>query len=230
MNSTEIPIFFEEQKAAALKMALEQEGTSLEQKLQGYLEILYEQLVPTEQQFMIEAQLQMQGEREHQMQEMGKRFALYHVQENGMDFFFTNQQFLSFYAASYRYRLYARRELNADVQTLADAFWGSERISAERFHVLKEQMLEDFRIQALMEFDLDKGNISVCSCGCREMQCYDLYDISAAAYRASRGGYRGSGEREKIFHAFLAGKKINGGRMDMEAGENIREKQVQPLQ
>ena len=57
MNSTEITTFFEEQKAAALKMALEQEGTSLEQKLQGYLEILYEQLVPTEQQFMIEAQL-----------------------------------------------------------------------------------------------------------------------------------------------------------------------------
>ena len=76
MNSTEITTFFEEQKAAALKMALEQEGTSLEQKLQGYLEILYEQLVPTEQQFMIEAQLQMQGERERQMQEMGKRFAL----------------------------------------------------------------------------------------------------------------------------------------------------------
>ena len=198
MNSTEITTFFEEQKAAALKMALEQEGTSLEQKLQGYLEILYEQLVPTEQQFMIEAQLQMQGERERQMQEMGKRFALYHVQENGMDFFFTNQQFLSFYAASYRYRLYARRELNTDVQILADAFWGSERISAERFHVLKEQMLEDFRIQALMEFDLDKGNISVCSCGCREMQCYDLHDISVAAYRAFRGGYRGSGEREKI--------------------------------
>ena len=40
MNSTEITTFFEEQKAAALKMALEQEGTSLEQKLQGYLEIL----------------------------------------------------------------------------------------------------------------------------------------------------------------------------------------------
>lgn len=55
MNSTEITIYFEEAKAAALKAVLAQEGSTIESKLQESLRFLYEQLVPVEQQSAIDA-------------------------------------------------------------------------------------------------------------------------------------------------------------------------------
>ena len=54
MNSTEITLYFEEAKAAALKAVLAQEGSTIESKLQASLRFLYEQLVPVEQQSAID--------------------------------------------------------------------------------------------------------------------------------------------------------------------------------
>ena len=62
MNSTEITLFFEELKTTALKNVLEQEGSSIQKKLQEHLGFLYEQLVPVEQQTAIDVLIQAQEE------------------------------------------------------------------------------------------------------------------------------------------------------------------------
>lgn len=126
MNSTEITIYFEEAKAAALKAVLAQEGSTIESKLQESLRFLYEQLVPVEQQSAIDALIKAQEEQERQEAEARKRFAVFHVRENGENSYFTSQHFTSFHAAGYRYRLYARGDLSSQPQNLADAFAGSE--------------------------------------------------------------------------------------------------------
>ena len=169
MNSTEITIYFEEAKAAALKAVLAQEGSTIESKLQESLRFLYEQLVPVEQQSAIDALIKAQEEQERQEAEARKRFAVFHVRENGENSYFTSQHFTSFHAAGYRYRLYARGDLSSQPQNLADAFAGSEAISEDQYRVMKEQMPDDHRILALIDFDLDEGTVSACKLGHREM-------------------------------------------------------------
>jgi uncharacterized coiled-coil protein SlyX len=139
MNSTEITIYFEEAKAAALKAVLAQEGSTIESKLQESLRFLYEQLVPVEQQSAIDALIKAQEEQERQEAEARKRFAVFHVRENGENSYFTSQHFTSFHAAGYRYRLYARGDLSSQPQNLADAFAGSEAISIFRTGARKSE-------------------------------------------------------------------------------------------
>ena len=145
MNSTEITLYFEEAKAAALKAVLAQEGATIESKLQESLRFLYEQLVPVEQQSAIDALIKAQEAQERQEAEARKRFAVFHVRENGEDSYFTSQHFTSFHAAGYRYRLYARGDLSSQPQNLAEAFAGSEAISEDQYRALKEQVPEDHR-------------------------------------------------------------------------------------
>lgn len=216
MNSTEITLFFEELKTTALKNVLEQEGSSIQKKLQEHLGFLYEQLVPVEQQTAIDVLIQAQEEQERQEAEARKRFAVFHVRENGADSYFTSQQFNSFHAAGYRYRLYERRELSAEPQTFSTAFFGSEEISEEQFRALKEHIPEDHRILALLDFDLDEGIVSACKLGHREMKCYDLHDVSVAAFKAFRSEYRTSRERADLFDAALEDKEIVMSGVDLD--------------
>lgn len=220
MNSTEITLYFEEAKAAALKAVLAQEGATIESKLQESLRFLYEQLVPVEQQSAIDALIKAQAEQERQEAEARKRFAVFHVRENGEDSYFTSQHFTSFHAAGYRYRLYARDDLSSQPQNLAEAFAGSEAISEDQYRALKEQMPEDHRILALIDFDLDEGTGSACKLGHREMKHYDLHDVSVAAFKAFRGEYRTSREREYLFDAALEDKEIEMGGMETDESDD----------
>ena len=144
MNSTEITIYFEEAKAAALKAVLAQEGATIESKLQESLRFLYEQLVPVEQQSAIDALIKAQAEQERQEAEARKRFAVFHVRENGEDSYFTSQHFTSFHAAGYRYRLYARGDLSS--QPAFKAFRGEYRTSLQRADLF-DAALEDKEIE-----------------------------------------------------------------------------------
>ena len=220
MNRTEITLYFEEAKAAALKAVLAQDGATIESKLQESLRFLYEQLVPVEQQTTIDALIKAQEEQERQEAEARKRFAVFHVRENGEDSYFTSQHFTSFHAAGYRYRLYTRGDLSSQPQNLAEAFAGSEAISEDQYRALKEQVPEDHRILALIDFDLDEGTVTACKLGHREMKRYDLHDVSVAAFKAFRGEYRTSREREYLFDAALEDKEIEMGGMKTDESDD----------
>lgn len=220
MNSIEITLYFEEAKATALKAVLVQEGATIESKLQESLRFLYEQLVPVERQTAIDALLQARQEQERGETEARKRFAVFHVRENGGDSYFTSQHFTSFLAAGYRYRLYTRSDLSSQPQNLADAFAGSDAISEDQYRALKEQMPEDHRILALIDFDLDEGTVAACKLGHREMKHYDLHDVSVAAFKAFRGEYRTSREREYLFDAALEDKEIEMSGMETDESDD----------
>ena len=173
-----------------------------------------------EQQSAIDALIKAQEEQERQEAEARKRFAVFHVRENGEDSYFTSQHFTSFHAAGYRYRLYTRGDLSSQPQNLADAFAGSEAISEDQYRALKEQVPEDHRILALIDFDLDEGTVTACKLGHREMKRYDLHDVSVAAFKAFRGEYRTSREREYLFDAALEDKEIEMGGMEADESED----------
>ena len=177
---------------------------TVEDKLTEAFDTLYQEYVPDEQRASIEARIEREDAAEQARLEADRRFAVYHIRENGDDCHFTSDIFRTPMQAAYRYRLYDRGELSADPETLAAAFIETRPINLQAFGAA----CADSRITALIEFDLDEGCVSICDSGDNEWQTYTLHDFSVAAYKAFRSDYRSEECRREIFNCSLAGKEV----------------------
>ena len=209
MEHIEISLYFNELQLKAVENALAQEGFTIKDKLNESFNFLYEQLVPYEQQTAIEAKIEEIVAAEQAEHEAKRRFAVFHVSENNEDRYFTNEHFLNFRSAAYRYRLYDRGELYDDPRCLTDAFIGSEAITAADHEYLCDRMPNDFRITMLIDFDLDNKTVSVCDSSDNAWRSYRLHDLSVAAFKAYRGDHYSRDDRERIFKGALTGKEID---------------------
>ena len=171
--------------------------------------MLYQDYVPDEQRASIEARIEREDAAEQARLEAARRFAVYHIRENGDDCHFTSDYFLSPMQAAYRYRLYERGELSADPKTFTDAFIETNPVNLEYFGKVCADIHADDRVTALLEFDLDEGRVSVCDSTDNEWQTYSLHDFSVAAYKAFRSDYRSEECRREIFNNSLAGKEMD---------------------
>ena len=130
MKKTTFNISFDEDKAAALVLYFSQKGTTaetVEDKLTEAFDTLYQEYVPDEQRASIEARIEREDSAEQARLEAARRFAVYHIRENGEDQHFTSDYFRTPLQAAYRYRLYERGELSAAPETFADAFIETNR-------------------------------------------------------------------------------------------------------
>lgn len=209
MKQTKISLYFNELRVKVVKDALAADRYTIEDKMKEAFDFMYEQFLPYEQQTAIEAQIEETEKAEEAEREAKRQFAVYHVSENGEDAYFTSNHFLSFRSAAYRFRLYDRGELDADPKCLADAFIGSEAITPADYEALCDRMPNDFRITALMDFDLDNETASVCDSSDNSRRFYRLHDLSVAAFKAYRGDYYSTEYRERIFSDALSGKEID---------------------
>lgn len=209
MNDIDITLYFNELRLKALQNELAHDGFTVEDKMNEAFHWLYEQLVPYEQQTVIEAQIKESEKAEQAEREAKKHFTVFHICENGSDAYFTSLHFLSFRSAAYRYRLYDRSELNSEPKCLADAFIGNDAITATEYEALCDRMPNDFRITALIDFDLDNETVSVCDSRDNAWRSYRLHDLSVAAFKAYRGDCYSTEYRERIFGGALAGKEID---------------------
>lgn len=209
MNHIEVSLYFNEMRLRAVEQALADDGHTLEDKLKEHFGFLYEQLVPAEQQFAIEAEIEQIEATEKSEAEACRRFGVFHIHENGSDRYFTSEHFLNFRSAAYRYRLYDRGELSADPQCLADAFMENNAITAADYEALCDRMPNDFRITMLVDFDLDNETVSICDSSDNAWRSYRLHDLSVAAFKAYRGDCYPTEYRERIFDGALAGKELD---------------------
>ena len=205
MNDIDITLYLNEYRVKALADALAQRtANTVEDELHKAFDALYLEYVPGERRADIEARYD------------GKhRFAVYHIRENGENYHFTSEHFVSPMQAAYRYRLYAREQLSAKPQTFAHAFIETDPIPVEKFAEICEDMNSDSRVTALIEFDLDNDAVSVCESSDNAWQTYSCHDFSVAAFKAYRSDYRDDDCRREIFEGSLAGKEI-----DMDKNEN----------
>lgn len=209
MNAIDITLYLNEYRVRALAEALgSQTAETVEDKLTEAFDTLYQEYVPDEQRASIEATIEREDAAEQARLEASRRFAVYHIRENGEDCHFTSDCFRTPLQAAYRYRLYDRGELSADPETLAAAFIETTPISLQAFGAACADIRADSRITALIEFDLDEGYVSICDSGDNEWQTYTLHDFSVAAYKAFRSDYRTEECRREIFNSSLAGKEL----------------------
>lgn len=209
MSDIDITLYLNEYRVHALAEALgEQTAETVEDKLTEAFDMLYQEYVPDEQRATIEATIEREDAAERARLEADRRFAVYHIRENGEDLHFTSDYFRTPLQAAYRYRLYARGELSAAPETFADAFIETNPVSLEYFGKVCADIHADDRVTALIEFDLDEGCVSICGSGDNEWQSYSLHDFSVAAYKAFRSDYRTEECRREIFNSSLAGKAL----------------------
>lgn len=210
MNDIDITLYLNAYRVRALADALgNQTAETVEDKLTEAFDTLYQEYVPDEQRASIEARIEREDAAEQARLEAARRFAVYHIRENGDDCHFTSDYFLSPMQAAYRYRLYERGELSADPKTFTDAFIETNPVNLEYFGKVCADIHADDRVTALLEFDLDEGRVSVCDSTDNEWQTYSLHDFSVAAYKAFRSDYRSEECRREIFNNSLAGKEMD---------------------
>ena len=210
MNDIDITLYLNAYRVRALADALgNQTAETVEDKLTEAFDTLYQEYVPDEQRASIEARIERENAAEQARLEAARRFAVYHIRENGDDCHFTSDYFLSPMQAAYRYRLYERGELSADPKTFTDAFIETNPVSLEYFGEVCADIHSYDRVTALLEFDLDEGRVSVYDGTDNEWQTYSLRDFSVAAYKAFRSDYRGEECRREIFNNSLAGKEMD---------------------
>ena len=208
MNHHEIALFFAEPRLFALQKYLAEEGTTVSDKLAERFTELYEQYVPEEERFMIEADIEREDAAEREATEARKRFGVFHIRDGGEDSYFKSELFQSFISAAHRYRLYDRGELSSSPKTFHDAFGETIPIPEEVYKDFCEDINTDSRVLGVFEFDLDEGTASVCQNQDNEWSKYNLSHVSTAAFKAFRSTYVPQGRREVIFDEYLSGKEL----------------------
>lgn len=217
MNDIDITLYLNEYRVRALADTLgDQTAETVEDKLTEAFDTLYQEYVPDEQRASIEATIERENAAEQIRLEATRRFAVYHIRENGDDCHFTSDYFLSPMQAAYRCRLYERGELSAAPETFADAFIETNPVSLEYFGKVCADIHADDRVTALLEFDLDEGRVSVYDDTDNDWHTYSLHDFSVAAYKAFRSDYRSEECRREIFNNSLAGKVVDLSETDDE--------------
>ena len=208
MDHQEISLFFAEPRLFALQKHLAEEGATVSDKLAERFTELYEQYVPEEERFMIEADIERQDAEDRAETEARKRFGVFHIRDGGEDSYFKSELFHSFLAVAHRYRLYDRGELSSQPKTFHDAFGETIPIPEEVYNDFREDIKTDSRVLGVYEFNLDDGIASVCQNQDNEWSAYNLGHVSTAAYNAYRSSYRTWENREMIFDSYLSGKEI----------------------
>ena len=218
MNDIDITLYLNAYRVRALADALgDQTAETVEDKLAEAFDTLYQEYVPDELRASIEATIERECAAEQARSEAARRFAVYHIRENGDDYHFTSDIFRTPMQAAYRYRLYGRRNLSDEHETFAAAFIETSPISLDYFKKVCADIHSDNRVTALLEFDLDEGWVSVHNSTNDEWLTYSLHDFSVAAYKAFRSDYRSEECRREIFNNSLAGKEMELPEIDDEA-------------
>jgi len=210
MSDIDITLYLNEYRVQALAYALgNQTAETVEDKLAEAFDLLYQEYVPDEQRASIEATIENEYAAEQAKMEAARRFAVYHIRENGDDYHFTSDTFRTSMQAAYRYRLYERGELSATPKTFADAFIENSSIGLDYFKKVCADIHSDNRVTTLLEFDLDEGWVNVYDGADNDWQTYSLRDFSVAAYKAFRSDNRSEECRREIFNNSLVGKEVD---------------------
>lgn len=155
-----LSLYLNEYRVGALQTPSgSQTAETIEDKLTEAFDTLYQEYVPDEQRASIEARIEREDAAEQARLEAARRFAVYHIRENGDDCHFTSDYFHTPMQAAYRYRLYECGELSAAPETFVDAFIETNPVSLEYFGKVCADIHADDRVTALLEFDLDEGRV-----------------------------------------------------------------------
>ncbi len=201
MSDEKITLYYNEHRLDAIRINLVNTDRDLMQELYKALDNLYKQVVPNEERESIETFLE----------EEAKPFAVYHFHDADEDYHFTDKLHNTFYNAACCYRQMIKDgKNNLTLDSIASLYFGEhQQTDGQAFSVLCDEMPNDSRITALIEFDFENGTVGICDNSEKEWQLYKLDDVIAAINRTERKSDISLEARREIFEEALVGKEMD---------------------
>ena len=156
-------------------------GESVEDKLEAYLDALIDQL-PDQVCRRISQDIWQEERQARQEQEAARRFAVFHVTEDGNSIHFTVDEPLETLDAAVRLRDYIRKPANEAPVRFTGMFSRGTRISQEQFDAYVTERLDNTgRVTGAFNIDLDKGEFSALLI-IEGWQTFSVDDVCAAVH------------------------------------------------
>ena len=206
MNSREITLWLDGRWYDALSRQLK--GETVEDKLNEHLDELINALIPDTEYSRISQEIWQEEQENKQAQEAARRFAVFHVTEDGGDTYFVAEENLEMLQVAARLRSYLRKPPENSPARFTGMFSRGEKISREQFNDYVSERLENTgRVTGAFDIDLDSGRFNALHI-MDGWQCFRIRDVSSAAYYANKRAYTSLEERWKVFLNHLDGKQL----------------------
>ena len=200
-------LYLNEYKAEALESVLKADGTSIEQQMQRQLAALYTERVPVEVQREIQQRLGAEYVAYEREAEARRKYAVFHVKENGTDEYFRLDSAVEFLDAALLLRNHLRQPVGS-AGSFAERFQSREKITAGLFDQMVGVRGENTgKVAGAFELDFDKREFSAVHI-MDGWRTYSMKAVSTAAYRAFRKEGLKQDERWRRFLSDLEDKEI----------------------
>ncbi len=208
MGDISLELWMERRKLAALENALANQGMNATAYMQAQLEKAYQVFVPRETQQFIQAEIMREEQDAAARREASRRFAVFHVREDGTEEWFSVEDGLEFLHAANHLRNYLHRRGPNQGRTFSGRFSNQAVLSPQEYASYVSERLENTgRVTGAFEIDLDRGICSALSI-MDGWKAYPIKDVCAAAFQAYRKGQSTEQERWQKFLDRLDGREI----------------------
>ena len=203
MSSREIVLRLDERWYKALNRHLKNE--TLEEHMEDVLDELCNQL-PQREYERISREIWQEDQENRQTREASRRFAVFHVTENGESVYFSAAESMELLQTAVHLRNYPFDE-NADTK-FAATFPCGEKISQEQFDAAAAERMENTgRVTGAYELDFDARTFSALNI-MDGWKVYAMQDVADAAAQAFREAEISEDERWRVFLDRLDGQEL----------------------
>ena len=206
-GDVQLEVWLHGYKMDALSSVLEEQGTTVEKRMQEMLFDLYAELVPHEVQQEICSRLDAERAAEQAEEEAARKYTVFCVRENGSKSFFQLDRSGSILEVAKFLRRYLREgQGTAALQT--STFARMEPVTAERYdQLLALRMETPNKVTGVFDLDFDKQEVSTADAA-EGWKTWSMQDVSTAIYHAYRKGYLSPERYMARFLEKLEGKEL----------------------
>ena len=208
MADRQIELWIDERWYDALSEHLEKRDTTLEEKLEEYLDVLIDQL-PESVCKKISREMWEEDRQQREAAEAARRFSVFRVTQDGeTDCLLTEgTASMDAFHTALRLRSYLLAKGNSS-QLFSQAISAAEHIAPEVFQDYAGEFRQRTgRVVAALDIDLDRGEFAVLDAQ-HGWENYTVRDVCTAAWHADRKNGLHWTKRLDIFSARLEGKEI----------------------
>jgi len=207
-GDVQMELYLHEYKMEALSSVLAEQGSSAEERMQGMLISLYDELVPAEVREDIQTRIDAEHAEEQAAREAARKFTAFRVRRDGMDGFFEVDHSETFLDVAKFLRGYLWKEQTSAVGALKEFLRDLKPVTAEQYNQLMTLRMEvPQKVTGVFDLDFDKQTVSVVD-PADGWRTYGMKDVSAAVYHAYRKSYLSAKQYEDRFAEKLADRQI----------------------
>lgn len=216
MNSRDITLYLDERWYDALSRQLKKKDTTVEDKLNEYLDAMIEQL-PVSEYERISREIWEEDQRQRAEAEANRRISVFRVTQDGRtDHLLTEgSASMDILQTAMRLRNYLLDKGNSS-QRFTQAIPAADYIAPEVFQDYADELRQcTGRIVAALDIDLDRGEFSTLD-ALNGWETYTIRDVSTAAWYATRKDHLVWERRLDIFAGHLETRMLRCDASDVE--------------